>query len=448
MNEKRGNIESWLKTAAQQPGPGIDRKDEDESWAGLSAMLDDDKERPGIIAGAANLRLRRNRWLILTAVALIASLLLLISLYRSQEVSRPSSSSALTTATPGKTDNTDRNGSGDGIAQQAPAPPSGRIIQHEESAEQVAGAVVGHIPAARPAEEIAKEELQPQQQLLQEQEAAPPVQQVPDNPLITNANGLSLQTLPLPYSNGLNLSGARLALLPAPPSAAAVAPNPYWAVQAGFLATSDEGRGLRLSAMYHLPIKRHFYLEPYIGAAYTGNYDKQLQHIGVKERPAPIGGTGQDRTDSIWTDYQVKSALSADAGIRIGYTLRQFSFGSGIRYHHILHSKGDTSNYMKGGGAPNGTKYSEAFSKANAPGRHSFYWEAELAYRWRFGLQTGVSYQLLLNESASSSWQPPVYDPSGSNSTGTPGEHFPNIKNSLQDKGRLEIYLRMPLGRK
>lgn len=446
MNEKRGNIESWLKTAAQQPGPGLDRKDEEEGWAGLSAMLDDDKKRPGIIAGAAGLRLRRNRWLLLTAVALVASLLLLISLYRSNEVSRPPSNSALTTATPGKANNAARNNSGDGIAPQAPAPPSGRSTQDEEPAEQVAGATAGHVPALLPAGKTTGELARPHEKQAIHDQASLLPQKETNNVELIKANGLSLQTLPLPHGNGLSLSGTGMRLLPAPPSAAVLVRSPRWAIQAGFLATGDEGRGVRASFMYHLPFSKHFYLEPYIGAAYTGNYNKTLGHFGVQ--PVQDGSTGQYRTDSVWTTYRVKNVLSADAGIRIGYTLNQFSFGTGLRYHNILYSKGDSSSIKKWGGAPSGSQPSQAFSKADAPGKHSFYWELETAYQWRSGLQTGISYQLLLDQSASPAWQLPVYDPSGSNSSVTPGADFPAVKNSLQDKGRLEIYLRLPLGKK
>src|SRR5688572_29123883 len=99
MNEKRGNIETWLKTAAQQPGPGINRKDEDESWAGLSAMLDNDDAGPGIITGSSGLHLRRSRWLTVTAAALITSVLLLISLRRTEDITRPPSGKAHTTVT-------------------------------------------------------------------------------------------------------------------------------------------------------------------------------------------------------------------------------------------------------------------------------------------------------------------------------------------------------------
>jgi len=222
---------------------------------------------------------------------------------------------------------------------------------------------------------------------------------------------------------------------------------PRWAIQAGFLATNDKGRGARISLMYYLPIKGNFYLQPYIGAGYTGNYDKALMHLGVQP---VVDGSGLNRTDSIWTTYRVKSVLSADAGIRIGYTLRQFSFGTGLRYHQILHSTGDSSALKKWGGAPTGVMYNKAFSKADAPGKHSFYGEIEANYQWRFGLTTGISYQFLINESTSAAWESPaMYSSGSSNSTATPGLiNTPDIKNSLQDKRRLEIYLRMPLRRK
>jgi hypothetical protein len=163
-----------------------------------------------------------------------------------------------------------------------------------------------------------------------------------------------------------------------------------------------------------------------------------------------VDGSGRNKTDSIWTTYRVKSVLSADAGIRIGYTLRQFSFGTGVRYHHILHSTGDSSALQKRGGAPTGIMYNQAFSKANAPGKHSFYGEIEANYQWRFGLTTGISYQFLINKSTSPAWQSPeMYSSGSSNSTTIPGLiNTPDIKNSLQDKGRLEIYLRLPLRRK
>lgn len=456
MNEKRGNIDNWLKTAAQQPGPGLDRKDEDEGWAGLSAMLDDDKKRPGIIAGGAGSvsGLRRKRWLLLTAVALMLFLTLFMSyLYLSKDstdITRPSSSNALTTATPGKTNNTAPDNTGDnGITQQAPTPPSG-ITQHEEPAEQVAGAVVGQVTALPPAREIAAEARQPRQQPVQRQQTAAmrPAQQAPENVESIKANGLSLQTLPLPHSYGLSLSGAGQHLLTAPSAKAAAVRYPRWAIQAGFLATSDEGRGARVSFMYRLPIKKHFYLQPYIGAAYTGNYDKVLGHMGVQPGKDPF--SGQDVTDSIWTVYRVQRMLSADGGIRIGYTAGPVSFGTGIRYHHILHSKGDSATYRKMGPPPSGAPYGPAFSKGNAPGRHSLYWELEAAYQWRFGITTGISYQVLMHESTSPAWQPTVPNISGgsNNSTTIPGDEFPAVKNSLQDKGRLEIYLRMPLKRK
>jgi hypothetical protein len=443
MNEKRGNIDTWLKRAARQPGPGIDRKDEDEGWAGLSAMLDDDKKRPGIIAGATGLRLRRNRWLTLTAAALILCVLLLISLYRSKDIPRPSSNKALTRLTPGKTDNTARNNTGGGIVQQAS--PSSRPMQNEAPAQGLAGTVADHTPAHPPAGDITPEN-PPSLPA-----PAPPAQKepdkAPDNRMTTG--GLSLETIPLPNGNSLTLFGPGQHKWPTLPSLPdSTTPSPRWALQAGFLATNDEGLGARVSFMYRLPISRHFYLQPYIGAGYTGNYDKTIQHLQVL--PIQNGTTGQYRTDSIWTYYKVKNVLNADAGIRVGYTLGQFAFGTGIRYHHMLQSKGDSASGRKLGPAPSGTTYRQAFSKADVPGRHSFYWEMEAAYQWRFGLQTGISYQFLLHENASPAWQPPVpaFNSGGSNSSTIPGFIIPAARNSLQDKGRLEIYLRLPLGKK
>lgn len=459
MNEKRGNIDNWLKTAAQQPGPGLDRKDEEEGWAGLSAMLDDDRKRPGIIAGGAGLvsGLRRKRWLIFTAAALIVSLTLLMSYpyfsKKSTDITRPSSSNALTSATPGNTNSTaGDNSNNGGVTQQAPTPPSG-ITQHEEPAEQVAGAVVGHelaLPSAGGTAEKTQQSAQQRVMLPQpasRQAAVPATKNEPDHVQNIKANGLSLQTLPLPHSYGLSLSGAGQQLLTIPSAKAAAVRYPRWAVQAGFLATNDKGRGARVSLIYHLPIKGNFYLQPFIGAGYTGNYNKALMHFGVQP---VVDGSGLNRTDSIWTTYRVKSVLSADAGIRIGYALRRFSFGTGLRYHHILHSAGDSSSLQKWGGAPTSVMYNQAFSKADAPGKHSFYGEIEANYQWRFGLTTGISYQFLINESTSAAWQSPaMYTSGSSNSTILPGTiNTPGIKSSLQDKGRLEIYLRLPLRRK
>ena len=421
MNEKRGNIESWLKTAARQPGPGIDRKDEDDSWAGLSAVLDNDDAGPGIITGGSGLHLRRSRWLTITAAALITSVLLLISLRRTEDITRPPFGKAHTTVTSGKTNSTARNNDGSGTVHQPSAP----LSTTAQNTEPVAGAATSHIPAL-------------------------PEQKQPGNMM---ANGLSLQTVPLPGvragSNGLILSGVVVGehKWPIPSLPDTVAPYSRWAVQAGFLMTNDEGLGGRISFMYRLPLSRHFYLQPYIGAGYTGNYNRALGHLGVQ--PIPVGTTGQYRTDSVWTSYRVQHMITADAGIRIGYSLRQFSFGTGIRYHHILQSKGDSSSVTKPGGAPSGTMYRRAFSKADAPGRHSFYWELEAAYQWRSGLQAGISYQLLVNESASPAWQPSAFDPSSGSSSSTYPEVFvPATSNYLQDKGRLEIYLRLPLGKK
>jgi hypothetical protein len=316
----------------------------------------------------------------------------------------------------------------------------------------VAGAVVGHAATLPLAGKTAKEARRLRQQPVLRQTAAPqpqaerPSQKEPDNLENIKASGLSLQTLPLPHSYGLSLSGAGQRLLTATSAKAAAVRDARWAIQAGFLATSDEGRGGRVSFMYRLPIKGNFYLQPYIGAGYTGHYDKTLRHMGVQP---VVDGSGQNRTDTIWTTYAVKNVLNADAGIRIGYTFRQFSFGTGIRYHQILHSAGDSASVKKRGGAASGTMFNQAFSKADAPGKHSFYWELEAAYQWRFGLQTGISYQLLMHENASTIWQSPGYDPGSSNSTTTPGPGGdPVIKNNLQDKGRWEIYLRMPLRRK
>lgn len=421
MNEKCGNIETWLKTAAQQPGPGIERKDEDEGWAGLSAMLDNNDARPGIITGGSGLHLRRSRRLTITAAALITSVLLLISLRRTEDITQPPSGKAHTTVTSGNTNNTAPSNAGSSIVHQPPARPSAPA----QNAKPVAGVAASHVPAL-------------------------PAQKEPRSMM---ASGLSLQTLPLPGaradSNGLTLSGVGVGehKWPIPSLPDTVARYPRWAVQAGFLATNDEGLGGRVSFMYRVPVSRHFYLQPFIGAGYTGNYNRALGHLGVQ--PIPVGTTGQYRTDSIWTSYRVQHMITADAGVRIGYSLRQFSFGTGIRYHNILQSKGDSTSVRKPGGAPSGTMYSQAFSKADAPGRHSFYWEVEAAYQWRFGLQAGISYQLLVNESASPAWQPPVFDPSsGSSSSTYPDALVPATRNYLQDKGRLEIYLRMPLGKK
>jgi hypothetical protein len=441
MSEKRGNIETWLKTAASQPGPGIDRKEEDEGWAGLSAMLDGDDASPGI-TGGSGLPLRR-RWLAVTAAALILSLLLLISPRRLKDISRPPSGKAYTTVTHGQSNNTVRRNAGGGIVHQAPARPSGKPVPGTEPLT-AAAARPDRMPAQQPARYTVEKPLW-------EQEAARPLQKEPDN--ITVANGLSLRTIPLPGAwagnNGLVLPGAGQYRWPVPSLPGAAARYARWAIQAGIVAANDEGLGGRVSFMYRLPVRRHFYLQPYIGAGYTGNYDKTLQHLNAVT--VQSGTSGLYRSDFMWTSYKVKSVLAADAGFRAGYTLRQFSFAAGMRYHYILQSKGDTTSFRKSVSGQAGTGYHQTFSKADAPGRHSFYGEVEAAYQWRSGLQTGVSFQLLLHKSAlPPSWQTEVSDPGSGSSwwTTIPGAAPPAAGDRLQDKGRLEIYLRMPLRKK
>lgn len=434
MKEEHGNIETWLKTAAQQPGPGIDRKDEEDGWAGLSAMLDDDEAKPGIIAGGPDLRIRRRRLLTLTAVAVITSVLLLISLRHLKDISRPSSGNAQTTVATGDTNNTVRKSDGNGIVHQAAEQPSDKKPQH---AEQAAGDAPGDTPAPLPEGNIKEDPV------LLPQQPALPVQTQPDHGM---SDGWSLQTVPLARNNGLTLPGPGQLKWPVPPRAAASALYPRWAVQAGFVAASDEGRGARTSLMYRLPVRKHFYLQPYIGAGYTANYDKPLQHLAVV---SARDSTGPYRQDSVWTSYRVRNMLTADAGVRAGYTLRQFSFAAGIRYHYIVQSNGDSSSFRKPAPPPSNAFTAPAFSKATAPGRHSFYGEVEAAYQWRFGLQTGISYQLLLKRSASPGWQSPVTDAGGSPvGSSNPGPPPSSGSASLQDKGRLEIYLRMPLNKK
>ncbi|WP_298737896.1 hypothetical protein [uncultured Chitinophaga sp.] len=463
MNEKRGNIDNWLKTAAQQPGPGLDRKDEDEGWAGLSAMLDDDRKRPGIIAGATGTvsGWRRKRWLLLTLAAGVLTLsLLTFSLFFSNDTkvitdhTRPSSGHTLHNTTTGETNHNNRDNSADVTPERAPAS-TPAIIRREKTAEQPAGGADDGVPVRRPPAATTKESradnqlsLQGAVHPLEPQKAAADMISVQHEAAAMEeikTNGLSLQTLPLPRHHPLSLNGTGQQL-PVTPAAQAAAKYPRWAIQAGFLATTDEGRGGRVSFLYRLPIRQHFYLQPYIGAAYTGGYDKQLGHVG--EETVTIG-SGQTRTDSVWTTYQVKHMWSADAGIRVGYTLQRFSVGAGVRYHHILHSAGDTIMTRKALSTPSVISNSQAFSKAAAPGKHSFYGELEANYQWRFGIITGISYQLLLHENASSEWQFLQPGSNSSSSVSTPGGWtMPVLKNSLQDKSRLEIYLRLPLKRK
>ena len=274
-----------------------------------------------------------------------------------------------------------------------------------------------------------------------------------DNIKVTMLNPIATLNL---FAGGRNvlLSPAAAGQRPVPPPPAFHIHYSRWAVQAGLLLNGDKGYGARVSVLYQLPLYKRFYLQPYAGASYTGGYDKNFYHVYLPSQK--IDSTSSYKTDTVLTSYHVKNTFSADAGIRAGYRFNRFSAGTGLRFNYILQSGGKvwpvTRLGSSAGSQTPSAYFNTAFSKRRVPGQYSLSWEVEAAYEWRSGLQTGASYRLrVMEHSAGPEWMmfpdiSPGQNAGQSSNISISAGKKPSF--SLQDKGMLEIYIRLPIGKK
>lgn len=429
MDEYRGNIEQWLKRAARQPASGNGAADEDRGWEELSAMLDAAPEDRGAVGSIPPRGLRWTRWLAVAALAVVVPIVL-IFLSR-----KPDGQKHVTTGkTPNEQPMTGGKGTADprSSAASTPAPPAGTP----------AGALSTSINTTHPDKDkngylknIARAD---------SGETAGSI----------TSMGLLLYPVPTPdLLAGLkntSLSGAVQSKLPVLPLPAYRIRYPHWAAGAGVLLSDGGGYGARVSLQYELPLQRGFYLQPYVGASYIGGQKKYFRHVHVQSTQNTM--TDRYRIDSVWTLYRAESTIYADAGIRAGYRLKRFSFGTGIRYQHMLQSKGTVlppvNRWLTDSSlVPASTIYNKAFSKKRMPGRQSFLLDIEAAYQWRSGLQTGVSYRVPVHQRAPEpAWDAPIPSGGGSGNWSSVGYDLWNLPRQ-RDKGMLEIYIRMPFGK-
>ncbi|KAA2238512.1 hypothetical protein F0L74_20015 [Chitinophaga agrisoli] len=227
-----------------------------------------------------------------------------------------------------------------------------------------------------------------------------------------------------------------------------------WAMQAGVLlpvsgmagASAGSALGIRLGALYNLPLWRNIYLQPSIGLGYITGYDKRFTHMG----------TGRDEVrdsvfviDSITTPYTLKKAFVGNAGINLNYTKGRWSVGTGITFSFVLPSGvQDTSTHhqetFRDTSGQLGPVTPATFNKSKLPGLRSLGWNLDAAYYVLPRLQVGINYKLFFLQ--------PGIDPSFSNVPDHllgPDDDKNKYRGTTRilDKSMLEFYIRIPLGR-
>lgn len=210
-----------------------------------------------------------------------------------------------------------------------------------------------------------------------------------------------------------------------------------WALQAGLIASPGNSYGLRVGILYVYQLNDKLYLQPQLSASYLTGQDKTFTHWSVSEQRRdssnPSGPASYD-VDSTVTPFTLKNTFAVSAGINFGYTKNRLAISTGPVYSYGSASgKKDSvrvySSVFNDSTGLHTPLSSPAFSKGRLPGVHQLSWNIEVSYYLLPRMQAGINYRFVLLRSK-----------------GDKG--FIEPVKMIQDNSLLELYIRIPLGKK
>jgi hypothetical protein len=209
-----------------------------------------------------------------------------------------------------------------------------------------------------------------------------------------------------------------------------------WGLQLGLLSPLSSALGLRIGVLYIYPLGNNWFLQPQVSASYLTGYDKPFTHVAIsKQHSDTSGGGSQDNydMDTTHTPYTFKRAFAGSASINVGYHKNKLAVSTGLVYSMAMASgKKDSSRVSSGvirdttGAAP---FIDPAFSPGRLPGKNQLSWNLDLSWYVTPHLQAGFNYRVVL-------WR----------SAGDKGFQAPLQR--IQDNSLLELYIRIPIGKK
>ncbi|WP_298735207.1 hypothetical protein [uncultured Chitinophaga sp.] len=210
-----------------------------------------------------------------------------------------------------------------------------------------------------------------------------------------------------------------------------------WGLQLGVLSPLSSALGLRVGVLYIYPLGNNWFLQPQLSASYITGYNKVFSHVAVsKYRIDTTGGGIQDRynVDTTRTPYTFRRAFAGSAGINVGYHRNKLAVSSGLVYSMAAASGTKdsatvSSRIIRDTTLNPGSFTDPAFSPGRLPGRNQLSWNLDLSWYVSPRLQAGFNYRVVL-------WR----------SAGDKGFQAPLQR--IQDNSLLELYIRIPIGKK
>jgi len=210
-----------------------------------------------------------------------------------------------------------------------------------------------------------------------------------------------------------------------------------WGLQLGLLSPLSSALGIRAGVLYIFPLGNNWFLQPQLSASYLTGYDKAFTHVAISKQysDTSVGGA-QDRyqVDTTRTPYTFKRAFAGSAGINVGYHRNKLAVSTGLVYSMAMASGKRDSAHVSSGivrdTTVNPAQFTDpAFSPGRLPGKSQLSWNFDLSWYVTPRIQAGFNYRVVLWHSA-----------------GDKGFQAPLQR--IQDNSLLELYIRIPIGKK
>jgi hypothetical protein len=210
-----------------------------------------------------------------------------------------------------------------------------------------------------------------------------------------------------------------------------------WGLQLGLLSPLSSALGIRAGVLYIYPLGNNWFLQPQLSASYLTGYDKAFTHVAISKHLSDTsGGATQDRydVDTTRTPYTFKRAFAGSAGINVGYHRNKLAVSTGLVYSMAMASGKQDSAHVNSGvvrdTTVNPAQFTDpAFSPGRLPGKSQLSWNIDLSWYVTPRMQAGFNYRVVL-------WR----------SAGDKGFQAPLQR--IQDNSLLELYIRIPIGKK
>ena len=210
-----------------------------------------------------------------------------------------------------------------------------------------------------------------------------------------------------------------------------------WGLQLGLLSPLSSALGIRAGVLYIYPLGNDWFLQPQLSASYLTGYDKAFTHVAISKHLSDTAVSGaQDRydVDTTSTPYTFKRAFAGSAGINVGYHRNKLAVSTGLVYSMAMASGKQDSARVRSGvvrdTTVNPAQFTDpAFSPGRLPGKSQLSWNFDLSWYVTPRMQAGFNYRVVL-------WR----------SAGDKGFQAPLQR--IQDNSLLELYIRIPIGKK